>query len=102
MRIGKVFHDLDKSDYIYHYKNFDFVFSSKFYILKFENEIKDFIVEETNKIVSRYKNKLSCDEYLALSLYKKIEKRGFKVFYKDKEIKENETFIIDLSYLDYI
>lgn len=102
MRLGKVYHDLEKSDYIFSFKNFDFVFSSKLYINKFERELKDYIIEENNKLTNKYHNRLSCDEYLALSLYKKIEKRGFKVYYKDREIKENETFTIDLSILDYI
>ena len=59
MRIGKVYHDLEKSDYIFRFKNFDFVFSSKLYINKFERELKDYIIEENNKLTNKYHNRLS-------------------------------------------
>ena len=95
MRLGKVFYDLNESEYKLDYKRFTFVFSSKFYIDKFKKEIDNFINIEDKKIYSKYKVILDTEEYLALSLYKKIEKRGFKVYFLGNEIKENESFSIN-------
>lgn len=95
MRLGIVYYDLNLSTYKLNYKRFTFIFSSKFYINKFEKELENFIDIEDKKLYSKYKIVLDANEYLALSLYKKIEKRGFKVLFLGKEIKENESFSIN-------
>lgn len=92
MRRGKVYHDLNKSDYKYTYKNLEFVFSSKFYIDKFTDELYNYIKENTKKINEKFLIYNECSEYLALSLYIKIEKRGFMVFYKNKAIDNDFIF----------
>lgn len=95
MRLGEVYYDLNLSTYKLNYKRFTFIFSSKFYINKFEKDLQNYIDIEDKKLYSKYKIVLETDEYLALSLYKKIEKRGFKVLFLDREIKENESFSIN-------
>ena len=95
MRLGKVFYELEESTYRLDYKRLTFVFSSKFYIDKFKKEIDNFVKIEDKKIYSKYKVMLNTEEYLALSLYKRIEKRGFKVYFLGSEIKENESFSIN-------
>lgn len=87
MRLGTVYHNLDYSEYDYEFKNFKFIFSSKFYIEKFKSEIYNYIKENTEKINRKY-SPIELDEYLALDLYRKIEKRGFKVYYKNEILKE--------------
>ena len=57
---------------------------------------------ENEKIRAKYQIELEANEYLALSLYKKIEKRGFLVYYNDEEIDKNTTFTISLSALKYL
>ena len=52
---------------------------------KFKNKVKQFIVEETAKIKAKYKINIYLDTMLTLSFYKKIEKRGFRVVYKENE-----------------
>ena len=52
---------------------------------KFKNNIKQFIIEETAKIKAKYKINIYLDTMLTLSFYKKIEKRGFRVVYKENE-----------------
>lgn len=94
MRLGKVYYDLNLSNYKFNYKKLTFYFSSKFYIDKFTKEIDNFVNIEGNKLYSKYKVVLEPTEYLALSLYKKIEKRGFRVYYNNEEIKETESFSI--------
>lgn len=95
MRLGEVYYDLNLSTYKLNYKRFTFIFSSKFYINKFERDLKNYIDIEDKKLYSKYKIVVEADEYLALSLYKKIEKRGFKVLFLNQEIKENESFSIN-------
>lgn len=98
MRLGKVYHNISDSDYSYDFKRFRFIFSSKFYIMKFEKELMKFVKYNSDKLISKYGIYLESDEYLALSLYKKIEKRGFLVYYNGNSIEPNETFRISLSY----
>ncbi len=102
MRLGKVYYNLNESTYIFKYERFTFVFSSKFYIEKFKKELSSYVDIESRKIISKYQVNLEGTEYLALSLYKKIEKRGFKVLFKDEEIQENQGFTINVSYLKYV
>ncbi len=102
MRLGKIYYDLNLSTYRVDYKRFTFLFSSKFYIDKFKKELDNFVNIEDKKIYSKYRVVLECSEYLALSLYKKIEKRGFKVYFNNKEIKENESFSINPDIINYL
>lgn len=95
MRLGEIYYDLNLSKYKLDYKRFTFIFSSKFYINKFEKELNNFVDIEDKKLYSKYKIILEDKEFLALSLYKKIEKRGFKVLFLGKEINENESFSIN-------
>lgn len=102
MRIGKVYYNLYDSEYHYKYKRFEFVFSSKLYINNFIKQLQDYTYIENEKISAKYQIELEASEYLALSLYKKIEKRGFLVYYNDEEIDKNTTFTISLSALKYL
>lgn len=101
MRIGKVYYDLYKSEYHYKFKRFEFVFSSKLYINNFLKRLGEYTHIENEKLRAKYQVELEAYEYLALSLYKKIEKRGFLVYYNDEEIDKNTTFTISLSALKY-
>lgn len=109
MRVGKVYKNIEDSDYVFNFQRFTFYFSSKFYIDKFKKELDNYIDIEKNKLFKRHDIILESSEYLALSLYKKIEKRGFRVYfnkdikkYPPYKLKENETFSISLTYLKYI
>lgn len=109
MRVGKVYKNIEDSDYVFNFQRFTFYFSSKFYIEKFKKELDNYIDIEYKRLIKRYDLILDSSEYLALSLYKKIEKRGFRVYFERNETKypsirlrENETFSISLSYLKYI
>lgn len=107
MRVGKVYKDIELSNYKFDFQRFTFYFSSKFYIEKFRKELDNYIDIEKTRLMKRYDLILDSSEYLALSLYKKIEKRGFRVYFSysnelGTRIKENESFTISLSYLNYI
>ena len=59
------------------------------------NNACNFIIEERNKICIRYKCIVQCDDMLALTLYKKIEKRGFRVENNKSRKILNEHYIIE-------
>lgn len=75
----KVYLDLDKTKYKTMYKGLIFCFSSEFYMNKFEKDNEEYIKSESLKIFCKYKISINLELYLAISFYKKIEKRGFKV-----------------------
>ena len=84
-----VTYELEDSPFFLRIDNFMFYFSSSFYKNKFENEYKDYIRNETLKLNVKYKMLVYADEVLLLTLYKLIEKRGFKVKYKGVEIEKD-------------
>ena len=96
-----VYNDLNESNYKFDYDNLTFVFSSNFYKEKFVKEYTNYIRNEESKLKVKFKCNIYADELILLLLYKKIEKRGFKVLYNDKELPENYTInmFIDLSSL---
>ena len=71
--------DIKKSDYKVSKLNFTFYFSSKFYAQKFRNMFSEYIEMEQRKLYNKYKVKINAKLYLAVSLYNKIEKRGFYI-----------------------
>lgn len=82
--------DLKQSNYKIKFKNLIFCFSSKFYMNKFEENVKEFIDIENKKLYNKYKLDADFSIYLAIVYYKKIEKRGFRVLtLQHKEIDEH-------------
>ena len=84
-----VCYELEDSPFFLRIDDFMFYFSSDFYRKKFESEYKDYIRNETLKLNVKYKMLVYADEMLMLTLYKMIEKRGFKVKYKGVEIEKD-------------
>lgn len=83
--------DLKESKYKIIKYGLIFYFSSLLYKEKFERNVEEYIKEETIKLKNKYLNNVNFEVYLAISYYKKIEKRGFLIIddIKKKEIKEN-------------
>lgn len=90
-----IYNDINESIYTFKYDDLVFYFSSQFYQEKFTCEYSQFLKDETMKLKVKFKCNIYCDEMILLLLYKKIEKRGFKVLYKGKEL--NENYYIDFS-----
>lgn len=84
-----IYYNLNESIYSFNYNNLKFYFSSKFYLNKFKNNYIGYLETETLKLQSKYRCLLYADEMILIDLYKKIEKRGFKVVYNNKEISDN-------------
>lgn len=87
-----IYNDLNESTYIFEYEKLKFYFSSQFYMEKFIRNYEIFLKSETNKLKVKYRCDVSFDYLILLLLYKKIEKRGFKVKLNDFDIKENYTY----------
>ena len=91
-----IYNDINESNYTFKYDSLIFYFSSKFYLEKFTREYSNFIKDETMKFKIKYKCGAYIDEMLLLLLYKKIEKRGFKVLYDGIELQENYCIMSSL------
>lgn len=92
-----IYHDIEKSKYIFIYDHLTFYFSAPLYLSKFKERYIDYIKIETSKFNSRFRMNIFADELLLLELYRKIEKRGFKVLYDNEDIEEfcSINFLID-------
>lgn len=84
-----VYNDIDESTYSFKYDDMTFYFSSNFYKEKFENEYVSFLKEETDKLRIKFKCNVVADYMILLLLYKKIEKRGFRIELKGIRLTDN-------------
>lgn len=82
--IRGVYYDLSESDYVFEYKDMKFYFSSQFYLNKFITKYKDFVSTESLKQDIYFNATGNYDRILLLKLYRQIEKRGFRVIYKNR------------------
>lgn len=83
-----IYHDIEKSKYSFKYDHLTFYFSAPLYLNKFKERYINYIKEETAKFNSRFRMTIYADELFLLELYRKIEKRGFKVLYDNDNIEE--------------
>ena len=65
---------------------------------KFANMVQDYIDQESFKLQVRYKTTINFDILFMISLYKKIEKRGFRIVYEvnKKEITPTCGFVANI------
>ena len=96
-----IYHDIDESTYLFKYDDLTFYFSSMFYKEKFLRTYKEFLKEETIRLKTRYKCCVACDYMILLLLYKNIEKRGFRVYQKDKRLIPNYYIECDFDKYSY-
>ena len=87
----QVFYDLNESNFYSDVSDMRFYFSSSFNKKRFEGRYEEFIKTEEDKIIAKYKIKLILRNYLLLSFYLRIEKRGFRVY------KINNSNLLPLS-----
>ena len=84
-----VYNDINESTYNFSYDDMTFYFSSKFYKEKFKNDYINYLKEETDKLRIKFKCNVVADEMILLLLYKKIEKRGFRVEFKNERLSDD-------------
>lgn len=90
-----IYYELEKSPYTYIFNNITFYFSSELYLKKFKKELKNYIKNEEFRFFQRYKLKLETyyfKQFLAISFYKKVEKRGF--YFTSTECKVFDDYFI--------
>lgn len=92
--IKPVYQNIEESPFFVEYIDFTFYFSSAFYQRNFKLKLPGYIREEEFKLKNRYRimNERFFEilhEVLAISLYKKIEKRGFRVFKNNEKYNES-------------
>ena len=92
-----IFYDLLDSNYLYIHDDIEFYFSSKFYLQKFTLKLDEFIKNEKMKFLVNYKIEINAEILFMITLYRKIEKRGFRVVYKGKELDEKLKFKLELE-----
>lgn len=90
-----IYLDLKESEYKLILGGLEFYFSSELYMQKFKKLVVNFMNEETTKLKIRYNVNINLDLFFAISLYKRIEKRGFRIYDRniEKEIKSDVLFI---------
>ena len=91
--IKGIYYDLNESTYVSVQGDFKFYFSSQFYNDKFEQGLQRYINNETLKVKIRYDHRISLDDLLCLSFYKKIEKRGYRVEYNKTPVNPNSLLM---------
>lgn len=76
-RSEKIYYDLSESTEYVELLEIRFYFSSSFNKERFIKGYEDYIKEEEDKIIAKYKVRLSIRFYLLIAYYLRIEKRGF-------------------------
>lgn len=77
-----IYHDIEDSIFFIDRANMRFYFSSEFNRVRFTKNYRQYIKEQTFRIKNKYHVNIKLDEYLLVALYKKIEKRGFRIYQK--------------------
>ena len=91
-----IYYDLNESDYIYSIDNFKFVFSSLFYLSLFKQNLESYLKYEEDKLNNKIGEDLNLKEVILLNHYKKLEKRGFLVYYNNKKL-DKYKFVVNLE-----
>lgn len=78
--------DLTQTKFTCTYDNLVFYFSSEFYLRNFKKLINDYVRKYSYYLNKKFKLNVNSEYFLAISCYKLIEKRGFRVF--DKNINQ--------------
>ena len=92
-----IYVDLNESTYIYKYNKLTFYFSSQLYLNKFKKRVRKYVKDESLKIGLKYNANIIDNVMFALSLYKQIEKRGFKVKYNDIDLFKDYDIIMSIE-----
>lgn len=87
-----VYNDIEKSNLTFNYMDLQFYFSSNFYLEKFKKDFVEYVNTETIKLCVKFGCVIIPDEMLLINLYRKIEKRGYKVYYKGERLNKDVYF----------
>ena len=71
--------DLKESKFIVKVYNMTFYFSSELYMKKFAQTVENYAITENLKFQGKYGVNVEFKKLFAISYYKKLEKRGFRI-----------------------
>lgn len=89
-----IYLDLAESEYRVKKLGLTFFFSSKFYMEKFQKEVEIYTHNEMLKLYNKYRVSSNFKIYLTISFYKKIEKRGFRIYDNIRNQELNKNIVI--------
>ena len=89
-----IYYDINKSPYKFETIYFTFYFSSQFYLNKFKTNYYNYVTDEQNKLKVKLKNSVNFIKIFSLDYYKKVEKRGFRVYDKINDEFINKDYTI--------
>ena len=90
--------NLYESNFKYSLEGLCFYFSSQFYLNNFVERSENFSKTESLKFKTKYTLNVDMKLLFLIALYKKIEKRGFRIVDEltNKELSENAGFSVKL------
>lgn len=71
--------DFKESKFIVKFSGMTFYFSSELYMKKFRENVGNYVITENLKFQGRYGVNVQFKKLFAISYYKKVEKRGFRI-----------------------
>lgn len=84
-----VYQNIEESIYNIEIGNIKFYFSSSFNLRRFKEKCIEYAVQEERKLINRFHVDIDMQLYFLIAFYKKIEKRGFLIKYKDTTYRED-------------
>lgn len=94
-----IYLDLTESDYKVKKLGLTFYFSSKFYMEKFKKEVETFTHNEMLKLYNKYRVSSNLKIFLTISFYKRVEKRGFRIYNNIRNQEINRNVVISETIL---
>lgn len=82
-----VYYDIKQSQYIISRGKLTFYFSSIYNLNRFKDKEVDYIIEVSNSLSNRFKFNIVAEDIARVSLYRKVEKRGFYILKDGKELR---------------
>lgn len=92
-----IYHDINKSKYYFKHENLTFYFSSLLYLNKFTKQYTSYIEEESAKLNNKFNMTVISKKVFLITLYKKIEKRGFRVLLNDKPLDKDVIAVLKIK-----
>lgn len=92
-----IYHDINKSNYYFKHENLTFYFSSLLYLNKFTKQYTSYIEEESAKLNNKFNMTVISKKVFLITLYKKIEKRGFRVLLNDKPLDKDVIAVLKIK-----
>jgi len=80
-------YDIERSNFKVEFNSLVYYFTSETVAKKFKERVQDYVNQQNLQFISKYGFELKGKivDFFAISLYKKMERRGFRIYSKNKE-----------------